>query len=65
MQAWDVALGSTGPLLVEVNIGGDYNLPQLATGTGMLDAPFLAFLGHCARERGQERELAKLKLGTP
>ncbi len=65
MQAWDVALGPAGPLLVEVNIGGDYNLPQLATGTGMLDARFLAFLAECARERGLERELAKLKLGTP
>ena len=64
MQAWDVALGVDGPLLVEVNIGGDYNLPQLATGTGMLDAPFRAFLDHCARERGLERQLAKLKLGT-
>ncbi len=65
MQAWDVALTGDGPLLVEVNIGGDYNLPQLATGSGMLDAPFRAFLEHCARERGLERQLAKLKLGAP
>lgn len=62
MQAWDVALGTDGPLLVEVNIGGDYNLPQLATGQGMLDARFLEFLRYCAAERGLERTLKRLKL---
>jgi hypothetical protein len=62
MQAWDVALGATGPLLVEVNIGGDYNLPQLATGSGTLDDRFIAFLAECAKARGRERDFAKLKL---
>ena len=32
MQAWDIALTDRGPVLVEVNIGGDLNLPQLALG---------------------------------
>ena len=35
MQAWDIALTDRGPVLVEVNIGGDFNLPQLAFGRGL------------------------------
>ena len=44
MQAWDVALTERGPVLVEVNIGGDFNLPQLAHATGLMDERFCAFL---------------------
>lgn len=44
MQAWDIALCSDGPVMVEVNVGGDFNLPQLATGRGLLDASFDKFL---------------------
>lgn len=47
MQAWDIALTDRGPVLVEVNIGGDFNLPQLAHGKGLLDARFKAFLERC------------------
>lgn len=35
MQAWDVALTDEGPLLLEVNNGGDFNLPQHAFGQGI------------------------------
>jgi hypothetical protein len=31
-------------VLVEVNIGGDFNLPQLAFGRGLMDERFHAFL---------------------
>jgi hypothetical protein len=48
MQAWDIALTERGPVLVEVNIGGDFNLPQLAHGRGLLDERFRAFLERCA-----------------
>ena len=64
LQAWDVAFGEDGPILVELNVGGDFNLPQLATGTGMLDDSFLAFLRECAADRGLENEFKRLKL-TP
>lgn len=37
------------PLLVELSPGGDYNLPQLATGKGMLDDTFRAFLAEHRR----------------
>ena len=44
MQAWDIAIGPKGPVMVEVNIGGDFNLPQIATGRGLLEGAFAAFL---------------------
>jgi len=34
-QAWDVALTQEGPLLLELNVGGDVNLPQYAFGRGV------------------------------
>jgi glutathione synthase/RimK-type ligase-like ATP-grasp enzyme len=48
MQAWDIAPTDRGPVLVEVNIGGDFNLPQLAHATGLMDDRFRAFLDACA-----------------
>jgi hypothetical protein len=47
MQAWDIALTDRGPVLVEVNIGGDFNMPQLAPGRGLMDERFGAFLAAC------------------
>lgn len=44
MQAWDIAPTDRGPVLVEVNIGGDFNLPQLAHRQGLMDDRFRAFL---------------------
>ena len=51
MQAWDIALTVHGPVLVEVNIGGDFNLPQLAHGRGLMDERFGALLAACAKGR--------------
>ena len=44
-QSWDVALTEQGPVLLEVNFGGDLNLAQLAAGAGMLDDGYLEYLG--------------------
>ena len=44
LQAWDIAMCPDGPVVMEVNIGGDLNLPQLATGAGILDGRFRGFL---------------------
>ena len=44
MQAWDIAVCPEGPVVIEANVGGDFNLPQLATGAGLLDEQFDTFL---------------------
>lgn len=44
LQAWDIAICPNGPVLVEANIGGDLNLPQIATGNGIMDQRLFAFL---------------------
>jgi hypothetical protein len=46
-QSWDVAIDRLGPVLVEVNYGGDLNLPQIAHGSGLLDARYAAHLKRC------------------
>jgi hypothetical protein len=46
-QAWDIALCPSGPVLVEANFGGDFNLPQLAFGAGVLDDRFRQHLASC------------------
>jgi hypothetical protein len=43
-QSWDIALTDRGPVLLEVNWGGDLNLAQLAYGRGVLDSEFAAHL---------------------
>lgn len=63
MQAWDIAVTDQGPVLMEVNIGGDYNLPQLAHNKGMLDGELIAFLERSAKSRGRSKAFEKLKLG--
>ena len=46
-QSWDVALTDRGPVFLEVNFGGDLNLPQLANGKGVLDDTYAEHLRHC------------------
>jgi len=50
-QPWDVALTDRGPVLLEVNWGGDLNLTQLAYGHGILDETYVAHL----RANGYDR----------
>ena len=44
LQAWDISICDSGPVLGEINAGGDYYLPQLAADRGMLDTKFLRLL---------------------
>jgi hypothetical protein len=39
-----VALTDSGPVLLEVNFGGDLNLAQLAKGAGVLDETYAEHL---------------------
>ena len=43
-QSWDMGLAAAGPVIVEVNAGSAFLLPQLAEGRGFLDDRFQAFL---------------------
>jgi hypothetical protein len=43
----DIALTADGPLVVEVNMGGGFDLPQLATGSGLLTDEFVSFFKEC------------------
>jgi hypothetical protein len=53
MQAWDIGVCPEGPVVIEANVGGDFNLPQLATNAGLLDERFATFLAvrHYAARR--------------
>lgn len=44
LQAWDIALCPNGPVLVEANIGGDLNLPQIASGSGIMRGRLARFI---------------------
>jgi hypothetical protein len=46
-QSWDIAICPEGPVIIEVNTGSAFTLPQLATGRGMLSDRFAAFLTAC------------------
>ena len=43
-QSWDIAVAEGGPVLLEVNFGGDLNLSQIASGRGTLDDVYHAHL---------------------
>jgi hypothetical protein len=45
IQAWDIAIGDKGPIIIECNSGGDFSAPQNAWGRGVLDEQFTAFVG--------------------
>ncbi len=63
IQAWDVALTDAGPMLLELNIGGDFNLPQIASGTGLMEERLSTLI---ARSRARNRRIkANAKSGKP
>ena len=43
-RSWDVAPTDSGPVLLEVNFGGDLNLAQRAHGAGVLDETYAEHL---------------------
>jgi glutathione synthase/RimK-type ligase-like ATP-grasp enzyme len=44
MQAWDIALTSKGPVILEVNVNGGMRLPQLVAQRGLYTDEFREFL---------------------
>ena len=53
-QSMDVAVTPGGPKLIEINTGGGFDLPQLASGRGFLTDEVLGFFQECGvRLRGR------------
>jgi hypothetical protein len=48
IQAWDIAMCKTGPIILEANIAGDIDVPQVANAAGLLTPRFLAFMNRYA-----------------
>lgn len=46
-QSMDIAITQNGPVLIEVNTGGGFDLPQLASGTGLLTDEVRDFFLSC------------------
>lgn len=61
-QSWDIALTDRGPVLLEVNWGGDLNLAQLAYGEGVMDNVFAAHLAACGYD-SRKASLRARRLG--
>ena len=62
MQAWDVSSSREGPILVELNVGGDFNLPQIATSNGILDERFTDFINDYSIK---QKKLKKIAVKSP
>jgi hypothetical protein len=57
LQGWDVALSDRGPVFLEVEgDGGAQTLTQFATGRGLLDDRFAAFLAEWRVQAAERRE---------
>ena len=46
-QSMDVAITPAGPMLIEINTGGGFDLPQLASGRGFLTDEVQEFFSEC------------------
>jgi len=47
--ACDIGITDKGPVVVEINAGGDMGLPQMASGKGVMDERFRAFIAEVGR----------------
>jgi hypothetical protein len=47
----DIALTSDGPMLIEINTGGSFDLPQLASGRGFLTDDVCEFFRDCGYDK--------------
>src|SRR3546814_14609338 len=51
----DIALTDAGPVVVEVNVGGSFVLPQMASGQGLLTEETRDFFVGCGWKAGRRR----------
>lgn len=59
-QSTDIAITEDGPVVVELNYGGGFDLPQYASGRGMLTPEVRAFFEGCGVEFGGKRKKKRL-----
>jgi len=57
-----VAICDRGPVLLEVNIGGDFNLPQIASGERFMNQRFRRVLDACRKNPAMERRWGRTKI---
>jgi len=50
-QSMDIAITPDGPILIEINTGGGFDLPQLATGEGFLTDEVIEFFKSCGYKK--------------
>jgi hypothetical protein len=50
-QSMDIAIAEDGPLLIEINTGGGFDLPQLASGEGFLTDEVRSFFRSCGYQK--------------
>lgn len=50
-QSMDIAVTEQGPILIEINTGGGFDLPQLASGEGFLTDEVIEFFRTCGYNR--------------
>ena len=50
-QSMDIAISGDGPVLIEINTGGGFDLPQLASGRGFLTDEVREFFRECGYAR--------------
>lgn len=50
-QSMDIAITPNGPVLIEINTGGGFDLPQLATGEGFLTDEVCEFFRSCGYKK--------------
>lgn len=62
-QSWDIALTDHGPIILELNWGGDLHLHQLAHGRGMLDPAYQQHVAAASSETADPPPLPARSLG--
>ncbi|MHC0053674.1 sugar-transfer associated ATP-grasp domain-containing protein [Actibacterium sp. D379-3] len=55
-QSTDIAITEAGPVIVELNYGGGFDLPQYASGRGLLTPQVRAFFESCGVEFGRKKK---------
>ncbi|MEP2027918.1 MAG: sugar-transfer associated ATP-grasp domain-containing protein [Paracoccaceae bacterium] len=62
-QSTDIAITADGPVIIELNYGGGFDLPQYASGRGMLTPEVRSFFEECGVDFGDKPKAKAKKSG--